>query len=345
MVPIFDTPYIERVPKRDTDNESTDDDEDMSDSASPPPSSNKQHSRPQALFLNFSSDLSPQKVNRKPKKSKRQAAYRVNGVNILNRNNLDSKTAIERIQRRRENHNHVERRRRDNINNTILELSQIIPNACQHGQKPNKGNILKLTLEYVKQLQLENESLKNKIPSSALASASTTPSPPFLSSTLSSSSSNSSLTSTPIDYHTHSAPTSPSKSFMPSHTPMPLSISVPNSPRDNDHDHSIHNNNYNNNLIDIPKFNYVNPPISAPQIPHYRIIQPTPSIPYHTVPTTTATTTTITTNTPTTSLRPLLPATNLQPQFTPSSSNLPHHYLPPFRMRGSEKLYSGACRY
>lgn len=86
MVPVFDSNYIERVPKRDTDNESTDDDEEMSDSASPPPqTSNKQHPRPQALFLNFSSDLSPQKVNRKPKKSKRQAAYRVNGVNILNR--------------------------------------------------------------------------------------------------------------------------------------------------------------------------------------------------------------------------------------------------------------------
>ncbi|KAI8328103.1 helix-loop-helix DNA-binding domain-containing protein [Chlamydoabsidia padenii] len=110
----------------------------------------KRHSKGQALFLNFSSDLSPQKVNKAPKKCKRQAAYRVNGVNILNRNNLDSKTVIERIQKRRENHNHVERRRRDNINSTILELSQIVPNALQPNQKPNKGNILKLTLDYVK---------------------------------------------------------------------------------------------------------------------------------------------------------------------------------------------------
>jgi hypothetical protein len=66
------------------------------------------------------------------------------------RNNLDSKTAIERIQRRRENHNHVERRRRDNINNTIFELSSVVPNAIQPGQKPNKGNILKLSLDYIK---------------------------------------------------------------------------------------------------------------------------------------------------------------------------------------------------
>jgi hypothetical protein len=69
---------------------------------------------------------------------------------LYNRNNLDSKTAIERIQRRRENHNHVERRRRDNINNTIFELSNIVPNAAQPGQKPNKGNILKLSLDYIK---------------------------------------------------------------------------------------------------------------------------------------------------------------------------------------------------
>lgn len=41
--------------------------------------------RPQALFLNFTSDLSPQKMNKKKAKPKRQTAYRVNGVNILNR--------------------------------------------------------------------------------------------------------------------------------------------------------------------------------------------------------------------------------------------------------------------
>lgn len=39
----------------------------------------------QALFLNFTSDLSPQKTNKKKSKPKKQTAYRVNGVNILNR--------------------------------------------------------------------------------------------------------------------------------------------------------------------------------------------------------------------------------------------------------------------
>jgi hypothetical protein len=39
----------------------------------------------QPLFLNFTSDLSPQKMSKKKPKPKKQTAYRVNGVNILNR--------------------------------------------------------------------------------------------------------------------------------------------------------------------------------------------------------------------------------------------------------------------
>lgn len=39
----------------------------------------------QALFLNFTADLSAQITTRKKDKPKKQAAYKVNGVNILNR--------------------------------------------------------------------------------------------------------------------------------------------------------------------------------------------------------------------------------------------------------------------
>ncbi|KAI9489709.1 hypothetical protein BDB00DRAFT_842109 [Zychaea mexicana] len=114
---------------------------------------------PQALFLNFTTDLSPQTPKKKTKK--RQTSYRVNGVNILNRNEVDSKTAIERIQRRRENHNHIERKRRDNINNTILQISEVVPNASQQpGQRPNKGRVLQLALAYIQALQHENQQLK-----------------------------------------------------------------------------------------------------------------------------------------------------------------------------------------
>ncbi|KAI8145870.1 helix-loop-helix DNA-binding domain-containing protein, partial [Fennellomyces sp. T-0311] len=102
-----------------------------------------------ALFLNFTSDLEPHVNIKTANKPKKTPAFKVNGVNLLNRKNVDSKTAIERIQRRRENHNHVERRRRDNINNTILELSRIVPNAVQQGQKLNKGKVLKMALDHI----------------------------------------------------------------------------------------------------------------------------------------------------------------------------------------------------
>lgn len=39
----------------------------------------------------------------------------VHGVNILNKISLDSDTAMSRIKQRRETHNRVERRRRDNL--------------------------------------------------------------------------------------------------------------------------------------------------------------------------------------------------------------------------------------
>jgi hypothetical protein len=120
----------------------------------------------QPLFLNFTSDLSPHQPNKSKKRkaaaaaaaaatagsltnTMNQTSYKVNGVNILNRKNLDSKTVIERIQKRRENHNCVERRRRDCINNTILELSHIVPNASLPGQNLNKGDVLKLALDYI----------------------------------------------------------------------------------------------------------------------------------------------------------------------------------------------------
>jgi len=117
----------------------------------------------QPLFLNFTPDLSPQLMSKRKSKDKKQMTYRVNGVNILNRNSLDSKTAMERLKRRRENHNFVERRRRDNINNTIYEISDLMPPPYNAGSKPNKGNILRLAVEYIKDLQVENENLKAEL--------------------------------------------------------------------------------------------------------------------------------------------------------------------------------------
>lgn len=59
-----------------------DDDDDISDNSSQEEQGRQSN---QPLFLNFTSDLSPQKSNKKKSKQKKQTAYRVNGVNILNR--------------------------------------------------------------------------------------------------------------------------------------------------------------------------------------------------------------------------------------------------------------------
>ncbi|GJJ76893.1 hypothetical protein EMPS_09252 [Entomortierella parvispora] len=91
----------------------------------------------------------------------RQSAYKINGLNILNRNSLDSRTALEMIRRRRENHNHVERRRRDTLNSTILNIAEILPN-CTPSAKLNKGTILRLALDHLRSLHAENHSLRSE---------------------------------------------------------------------------------------------------------------------------------------------------------------------------------------
>ncbi|KAK9767868.1 hypothetical protein K7432_001974 [Basidiobolus ranarum] len=114
------------------------------------------------LFLNFNADLNPQNTTKKPK-PKKATTYKVNGVNILNRKSLDSKTVMERLKRRRENHNHVERKRRDNINHTILEISQLIPHEAATNAKLNKGSILRLAADYIKEIQAENRRLATEV--------------------------------------------------------------------------------------------------------------------------------------------------------------------------------------
>jgi len=55
------------------------------------------------------------------------------------------------IQKRKENHKEVERRRRDNINLGISELAKIVPDC-----EKNKGSILQKSVEYIKYLQKTN---------------------------------------------------------------------------------------------------------------------------------------------------------------------------------------------
>ncbi|KAF9192446.1 hypothetical protein BGZ49_003422 [Haplosporangium sp. Z 27] len=60
----------------------------------------------------------------------------------------------EKRRRRRESHNAVERRRRDNINEKIQELSTLLPDCyIDTANKPNKGVILRKSVDYIRHLQ------------------------------------------------------------------------------------------------------------------------------------------------------------------------------------------------
>ncbi|KAH8548666.1 hypothetical protein BGW37DRAFT_430630 [Umbelopsis sp. PMI_123] len=126
------------------------------------------------MFINFSSDMSDSgfKAKRKYKR-----AYKVNGVNILNRSEIDSKTMMERLRKRKENHNHIERKRRDHINHTIFELAEVLPKLDCKDFKANKGSILKATLQHIKDLQAENLTIRLQLQN--IQSRSNTPAPSY----------------------------------------------------------------------------------------------------------------------------------------------------------------------
>ncbi|ORZ39615.1 helix-loop-helix DNA-binding domain-domain-containing protein [Catenaria anguillulae PL171] len=63
---------------------------------------------------------------------------------------------FEKRRRRRESHNAVERRRRDNINERIAELGLLLPEyyvGSDPNVKPNKGQILRKVVDYVRHVQ------------------------------------------------------------------------------------------------------------------------------------------------------------------------------------------------
>lgn len=60
----------------------------------------------------YSPDAIARKINKVDNKPKKLVMH---GVNILNSISLDSDTAMSRIKQRRETHNRIERRRRDNL--------------------------------------------------------------------------------------------------------------------------------------------------------------------------------------------------------------------------------------
>ncbi|OAD75014.1 helix-loop-helix DNA-binding domain-containing transcription factor [Phycomyces blakesleeanus NRRL 1555(-)] len=89
---------------------------------------------------------------------------------------------FEKRRRRRESHNAVERRRRDNINERIQELSTLLPEhllesaptssnvmstvnsqSGANGKAINKGTILKLSVDHIKDLRDEVSMYKSRI--------------------------------------------------------------------------------------------------------------------------------------------------------------------------------------
>ncbi|CAO3667546.1 unnamed protein product [Rhizopus stolonifer] len=97
-------------------------------------------------------------------------------------NQKSHQEVFEKRRRRRESHNAVERRRRDNINERIQELSTLLPDhlldsvpassnvmtvttgqSGVNGKPINKGTILKLSVDHIKELRDQISGCKNKI--------------------------------------------------------------------------------------------------------------------------------------------------------------------------------------
>ncbi|XP_052473861.1 upstream stimulatory factor 2 [Carassius gibelio] len=78
---------------------------------------------------------------------------------------MDSPLRAPRDERRRAQHNEVERRRRDKINNWIVTLSKIIPDCGMDGTKTgaSKGGILSKACDYIGELKQHNQQLQERL--------------------------------------------------------------------------------------------------------------------------------------------------------------------------------------
>ncbi|KAI1298776.1 hypothetical protein EDD11_006746 [Mortierella claussenii] len=99
-----------------------------------------------------------------PEQFKTCKAYDVGGVNILNKKPVDSKTALDKIKRRRETHNRVERRRRDCINQLIDELTALLPKDDDDSQsKCHRVNVLRTAVAHIQNLTQQNQNLNQQL--------------------------------------------------------------------------------------------------------------------------------------------------------------------------------------
>ncbi|KAF9537009.1 hypothetical protein EC957_009048 [Mortierella hygrophila] len=83
------------------------------------------------------------------------------GVNILNRKPMDARTALDKLQRRRETHNRVERKRRDCINQLIDDLTKLLPpkHLEEASSKCHRVNVLRGAVAHIKFLSESNSGL------------------------------------------------------------------------------------------------------------------------------------------------------------------------------------------
>uniref|UniRef100_A0A1I8JLV0 BHLH domain-containing protein n=1 Tax=Macrostomum lignano TaxID=282301 RepID=A0A1I8JLV0_9PLAT len=66
---------------------------------------------------------------------------------------------------KKDSHNRIERKRRENINHQIAELGEILPRGYFQDSdlKKNKGNILKASVDYIRELQAEQMKLSDRV--------------------------------------------------------------------------------------------------------------------------------------------------------------------------------------
>ncbi|KAF8948927.1 hypothetical protein BGZ47_001136 [Haplosporangium gracile] len=155
--------------------------------SSTPASSSTAHSKPNSRGVRMTFELDDVLRKYTPEEFKTCKGYDVGGVNILNKKPLDSKTALDKITRRRETHNRVERRRRDCINQLIDELTDLLPKEEDDSlSKGHRVNILRNVVSHIQTLTRHNENLNQQL--QALQNGSTlspptiitTPAPPTI---------------------------------------------------------------------------------------------------------------------------------------------------------------------
>ncbi|RCH91143.1 hypothetical protein CU098_006420 [Rhizopus stolonifer] len=88
----------------------------------------------------------------------------LNGVNLLNKSSLDSDTAMNRIKQKKETHNRVERRRRENLKTLLSELSVLVPRSAKNGgAKCHRAKILRYAIDYIQTIEEENKKFRRQL--------------------------------------------------------------------------------------------------------------------------------------------------------------------------------------